>query len=72
MKNKKLVIFGTGETADIAFEYFTHDSNYEVVAFTVEAAYKNEDNLYSFVYLLDSSDLLMQEVARNASQRRLR
>jgi sugar O-acyltransferase (sialic acid O-acetyltransferase NeuD family) len=46
MKNKKLVIFGTGETADIAYEYFTHDSPYEVVAFTVEAAYKKEDQLY--------------------------
>ena len=46
MKNKKLVIFGTGETADIAYEYFTHDSSYEVVGFTVEAAYKKEDELY--------------------------
>src|ERR1700733_3229414 len=46
MKNKKLVIFGTGETADIAYEYFTHDSEYEVVGFTVELAYKKEDELY--------------------------
>jgi sugar O-acyltransferase (sialic acid O-acetyltransferase NeuD family) len=46
MKNKKLIIFGTGETADIAFEYFTHDSPYEVVGFTVESAYKNEDSLH--------------------------
>lgn len=43
MKNKKLVIYGIGETADIAYEYFTHDSDYEVVAFTVDAAYKKED-----------------------------
>ncbi|HWJ27182.1 MAG TPA: acetyltransferase [Flavisolibacter sp.] len=46
MKNKKLVIFGTGETADIAYEYFTHDSEYEVVAFTVEDQYKNSALLY--------------------------
>lgn len=46
MKSKKLVIFGTGETADIAYEYFTHDSDYEVVGFTVEPAYKKEDELY--------------------------
>jgi sugar O-acyltransferase (sialic acid O-acetyltransferase NeuD family) len=46
MKNKKLVIFGTGETADIAYEYFKHDSAYDVIAFTVEAAYKKEDQLY--------------------------
>lgn len=36
MNKKKLVIYGLGETADIAFEYFTHDSEYEVVAFTVD------------------------------------
>lgn len=41
-KNKKLVIFGSGETADIAFEYFTHDSQYEVVAFTVNREYLNK------------------------------
>ncbi|MDI3318640.1 acetyltransferase [Pinibacter soli] len=46
MKNKKLVIFGAGETADIAYEYFTHDSTYEVVGFTVEDAYKTSDTLY--------------------------
>lgn len=44
MKNKKLVIYGIGETADIAYEYFTHDSDYDVVAFTVDAAYKNSDD----------------------------
>lgn len=35
VKDKKLVIVGIGETADIAYEYFTHDSSYEVIAFTV-------------------------------------
>lgn len=43
MKTKKLVIYGIGETADIAYEYFTHDSDYEVVAFTVDAEYKKEE-----------------------------
>ena len=32
---KKLVIIGVGETAELAYEYFTHDSKYEVVAFAV-------------------------------------
>jgi sugar O-acyltransferase (sialic acid O-acetyltransferase NeuD family) len=41
MKSKKLIIFGIGETADIAYEYFEHDSIYEVVAFTVEDEYCN-------------------------------
>lgn len=40
MKNKKVIIYGIGETADLAYEYFTHDSAYEVVAFTVDKEYK--------------------------------
>lgn len=36
---KKLVIFGLGETADVAHEYFTHDSEYEVVAFTADESF---------------------------------
>ncbi len=39
MKNKQLIIYGAGETAEIAYEYFTHDSDYEVVAFTVNEAF---------------------------------
>lgn len=35
----KLVIFGTGEIAVLAKFYFTHDSDYEVVAFTVDDEY---------------------------------
>ena len=33
---KKLVIFGAGQVAQLAHFYFTHDSEYEVVAFTVD------------------------------------
>ncbi len=39
---KQLVIFGAGDIAQLAHYYFTNDSNYEVVAFTVDAAYKTE------------------------------
>jgi sugar O-acyltransferase (sialic acid O-acetyltransferase NeuD family) len=35
----KLVIVGAGAFADIAHEYFTYDSDYDVVGFSVEAAY---------------------------------
>lgn len=41
-KSKKLLIVGAGEFADIAYEYFTHDSDYEVVGFAVEAEYIGE------------------------------
>lgn len=46
MKSKRLIIFGTGETADIAFEYFTHDSPYEVVGFTVEKKFVGDNSLH--------------------------
>ena len=35
-KNKKLVIIGAGETAEIACEYFSVDSEYDVVGFAVD------------------------------------
>lgn len=40
---KKVVIAGMGETANLAYEYFTHDSDYEVAAFTVNRSYHKED-----------------------------
>lgn len=45
MKNKKLVLVGAGEFALIAYEYFTHDSEYEVAAFCVERDYLKEDRI---------------------------
>lgn len=39
---KAVVIVGAGETADIAYEYFTCDSVRQVVAFAVESAFRQE------------------------------
>jgi len=36
---KPLIIFGSGDIAQLAHHYFRTDSNYEPVAFTVDAAY---------------------------------
>ena len=36
---KKLVIFGVGDFAQLAHFYFSTDSDYEVVAFTVDSGY---------------------------------
>lgn len=38
-----IVIIGGGETAHLAFEYFTHDSDYNVVAFSLDREYIKED-----------------------------
>jgi len=43
---KKLVIVGDSAFAEVAYECFTHDSCYEVVAFAVEKAFRNKDTLF--------------------------
>lgn len=45
-KCRKLVIVGDGEFAEIAYEYFTYDSSYEVVGFAVEQKYKKRERLF--------------------------
>lgn len=44
-KDRKLVIVGDSAFAEIACEYFSADSRYEVAAFAVEQAYLNRDRL---------------------------
>ena len=44
-KTKKLVIVGAGEFGEIAYEYFSDDSPYEVAGFAVERRYMTEDTL---------------------------
>jgi sugar O-acyltransferase (sialic acid O-acetyltransferase NeuD family) len=39
---KQLVIFGSGDMAQLAYYYFSTDSEYEVAAFTVDASYIQE------------------------------
>lgn len=41
---KKMFIVGTGEFAEIAYEYFTFDSDFEVIGFCVNDAYIKEPN----------------------------
>lgn len=43
---QRIVVVGAGENAEIAYEYFTHDSPHEVVAFSVERRYLESDRLY--------------------------
>jgi len=45
VKNKKLIIIGTGETGLIAYEYFQFDSEYDVIAFSVDKEYINENTI---------------------------
>lgn len=55
----KIVIVGDGETAELAYEYFTHDSPHEVVAFSVEREYAKKEELFGLpvVFFEDAEKL---------------
>lgn len=56
MKNK-LIIFGNKEIADLAYFYFKEDSNYEIVAFTVDDAFIQE-NTFKGLPIIPYSQIL--------------
>src|SRR5260370_1140099 len=43
---RRLVVIGDSLFAEIALEYFTHDSEYDVVGFAVEKAYRKQDTFH--------------------------
>ena len=43
MAAREIVIFGAAQIAEVADFYFTHDSDYDVVAFTVDREYLTSD-----------------------------
>ncbi len=45
-KDRKLILIGDSAFAEVAYQYFTHDSPYEVVAFSVERAFLKRDRLF--------------------------
>ena len=47
MSTNKVIIFGNSDSAELAHYYLTNDSNYEVVAFTVNQEYLTEDTFHN-------------------------
>jgi sugar O-acyltransferase (sialic acid O-acetyltransferase NeuD family) len=45
-KQKDLVLVGDSAFAEVAYEYFTHDSPYRVAGFSVERAYRKRERLF--------------------------
>ncbi len=43
---QRLVIIGDGETAELAFDYFTRDTNYQVVGFSAERQFMRHHSLF--------------------------
>jgi sugar O-acyltransferase (sialic acid O-acetyltransferase NeuD family) len=51
---QQLVLIGDGESAEIAYEYFTYDSPWTVVGFAVEKQFRQRDTLFELpVFDLD-------------------
>jgi len=44
--DKKIIIIGDGEFAQMAYEYFTYDSDYDVHGFAVEKEFRSQDILF--------------------------
>ena len=64
---QKLIIVGEGEFGEIAYDYFTYDSPYDVVAFSAEKEYINKKTLFglpivSFEQLEDLYDPTLHRV----------
>ena len=50
-KKHKLILIGDSAFAQIAYEYFTYDSEYEVVAFSVEKGYLKRESMFGLPIL---------------------
>jgi sugar O-acyltransferase (sialic acid O-acetyltransferase NeuD family) len=50
-KKKKLVIFGLGMLGELAHFYFTHDSDYEVVAFTADTNFPDSGSYLNLPFI---------------------
>lgn len=48
---KKLIIYGTGGHAELVYAYFTKDSDYTIVAFTLEKAFLKETHHFDLPIL---------------------
>ena len=53
---KDIIIFGTSEIAELAYYYFTNDSDYTVVAFTVDDEYA-DDSIFLNLPLIPFSQI---------------
>ena len=56
---KPLILFGTGQIAELAYYYFSHDSDYYVVAFTVDSDFLCHD-LYCGLPVIPFEDIVKQ------------
>jgi len=46
-KSGRLVLFGTGQNAEVAYYYFKHDSPYKIVAFTLDREWIERERFHN-------------------------
>jgi len=63
-KSKKLIIVGASAFAEVAYEYFQNDSEYEVVAFSVEEKYIEHSEKFSLPVISMELTYLLMVVAQ--------
>lgn len=63
-KTKDLIIIGVGETALLAYEYFTNDSKYNVISFAVDKAFIEQDSIYNLP-VIDLESLHERKTSEN-------
>ena len=54
---KKLIIFGIGEQAELAYFYFKNESNYQVCGFTVDQAYMQHSTFLDNLPVIPFEDI---------------
>lgn len=74
--SRKLVIFGARQIAEVCAFYFDHDSDYDVVAFTVDGAFLQEETfagrpVIAFEEIAQTHDPEMHEMFIAVSYQRL-
>ncbi|NVM17282.1 MAG: acetyltransferase [Candidatus Lokiarchaeota archaeon] len=45
--SERLILFGIGQNAEVAYYYFKHDSPYEIVAFTLDREWMKRDRFHN-------------------------
>jgi sugar O-acyltransferase (sialic acid O-acetyltransferase NeuD family) len=58
IKEKKLIIFGSGTLAELANYYFSNDSNYEVIGFAEDDEFEVDENFFLNKPLYKWGDLI--------------
>jgi len=61
----KVVLFGNGQTASTIYAYLTHDSPYDVVGFTVDRDYMQQESLFATIVPFEDVNQFFRRMTTN-------